>query len=353
MLFELRQPRSNSVHEDHRPRKAIGREKRMMPVTPIMQISQEVSMPNRGFREQFEKDGYLVCEGIVSNEQIDPVLEQLDRLKGSKKSFYSQSSHAWCSMRDLSEHGFLNESIQSPSKQHGLGGLRKAVIKLISASAITDELEELTGFHTFVNWQNMLFDKSTGTIEHADTWYLDTDPVGYMVAAWIALEDIEEDAGRFFVIPKSHLLDIPYCDSTKGIEGHKKYARFIKDYCDSRGLTRHAPPLKKGDILFWGSRTIHGSHSQTNGCHSRKSVTAHYHPVGIGRRGCAAQPSEIRNMISHLIKTDNASLFLDNVDPSDFSFYTVPYAKMLVKRLLGIKTLPTYLMNREQVFSEE
>ena len=51
----------------------------------------------------------------------------------------------------------------------------------------------------------MFFDKSTGTIDHIDTWYLDSDPMGYLFGAWVALEDIDGKGGVFHVYPKSHL----------------------------------------------------------------------------------------------------------------------------------------------------
>ena len=37
----------------------------------------------------------------------------------------------------------------------------------------------------------MFFDRSTGTVEHQDSWYLDTDPPGNLVGVWYALEDIQ------------------------------------------------------------------------------------------------------------------------------------------------------------------
>jgi phytanoyl-CoA dioxygenase PhyH len=49
-----------------------------------------------------------------------------------------------------------------------------------------------------------LFDANTATPAHQDWWYLDSIPNGHLLAAWIALEDIEEDAGRFYVIPQTH-----------------------------------------------------------------------------------------------------------------------------------------------------
>ena len=74
--------------------------------------------------------------------------------------------------------------------------------EIISCNKISNVLQEILESNKFVNWQNMLFDRSTGTIDHADTWYLDTNPRGKMIASWIALEDINESAGRFFVYQK-------------------------------------------------------------------------------------------------------------------------------------------------------
>ena len=56
-------------------------------------------------------------------------------------------------------------------------------------------LKSLTGEDEFVMWQNMLFDKSTGTIDHLDSYYLDTDPIGNLIAIWVALEDINGEGG--------------------------------------------------------------------------------------------------------------------------------------------------------------
>ena len=49
-------------------------------------------------------------------------------------------------------------------------------------------------------WQNMFFDKSVGTVDHFDSWYLDTDPPGSLIGAWFALEDIDGKGGTFIFI---------------------------------------------------------------------------------------------------------------------------------------------------------
>src|SRR5690606_27152149 len=46
-----------------------------------------------------------------------------------------------------------------------------------------------------------------------------------------------------------------------------------------RKLVCEAPALKKGDVLFWHGKTIHGSLATTQPEYSRQSFTAHYMPV--------------------------------------------------------------------------
>ena len=84
-------------------------------------------------------------------------------------------------------------------------GLSKAGREILQSKEILDALRKISNYKDFCMWQNMFFDKSTGTIDHIDTWYLDTHPMGDLVGAWIALEDINGEGGVFHVYPKSHL----------------------------------------------------------------------------------------------------------------------------------------------------
>jgi phytanoyl-CoA hydroxylase len=60
----------------------------------------------------------------------------------------------------------------------------------------------------------------------------------------------------------------------------------IARYFEAHKDQVHAPPLQKGDVLFWSSRIIHGSLPTKNTSFSRKSLTAHYLPsqYQFGRR---------------------------------------------------------------------
>jgi phytanoyl-CoA hydroxylase len=59
---------------------------------------------------------------------------------------------------------------------------------------------------------------------------------------------------------------------------HSQWLQRMKKYFDDHRSEVVAPALKKGDVLFWNSRTIHGSLPTIDRSFSRKSLTAHYIP---------------------------------------------------------------------------
>ena len=60
---------------------------------------------------------------------------------------------------------------------------------ILQSQEVLDCLRRISDNNDFYMWQNMFFDKSTGTINHIDTWHLDTSPRGFMIAGWFALEN--------------------------------------------------------------------------------------------------------------------------------------------------------------------
>ena len=56
-------------------------------------------------------------------------------------------------------------------------------------------------------FQSINFIEGSQQRTHSDSIHMTTFPYGNLIAVWVALEDINEYAGRFFVCPKSHLFD--------------------------------------------------------------------------------------------------------------------------------------------------
>jgi len=127
--------------------------------------------------------------------------------------------------------------------------------------------------------QSMYFEGNSATWEHQDTYYLDSEIVGEMAAAWIAVEDIAAQAGRFFICPGSHRIKLDDHSLENNIaENHEAYITSVVEKIRLANLTIRAPILEAGDVLFWNALTIHGSLDSQDPDHSRSSITCHAIP---------------------------------------------------------------------------
>lgn len=127
--------------------------------------------------------------------------------------------------------------------------------------------------------QSMYFEGNSATWEHQDSYYLDSEVVGEMCAAWIALEDIAPTAGRFFICPGSHKIRLADHSLYNNIaKNHETYIGSVVQEIRSRALEIHAPVLRKGDVLVWNALTIHGSLDSQDPRRSRSSITCHAIP---------------------------------------------------------------------------
>jgi phytanoyl-CoA hydroxylase len=100
-----------------------------------------------------------------------------------------------------------------------------------------------------------------------------------MMAVWIAAEDIKPGAGRFFICPGSHLIEMEKNGGDFDIAyNHDRYKQLVVDIIRNHQLRFVAPALRKGDTLFWAAKTIHGSLPTTQPEFSRRSFTAHLIP---------------------------------------------------------------------------
>jgi phytanoyl-CoA hydroxylase len=93
------------------------------------------------------------------------------------------------------------------------------------------------------------------------------------------LEDIKPKAGRFFVIPKSHKIDMKRHGVANNVATHHdSYILSVLEEVKAKGIAPHAPALRKGSILLWNSKTVHGSLDTQDPSNARSSITVHAIP---------------------------------------------------------------------------
>jgi phytanoyl-CoA hydroxylase len=100
-----------------------------------------------------------------------------------------------------------------------------------------------------------------------------------MIGVWIAAEDIDPGAGRFYVYARSHVTPTPPGLKLDQIDPNgPEYKRRMEEFAGGSDLRLVAPELRQGDMVLWSSLTIHGSLATTRADRSRRSFTAHYIP---------------------------------------------------------------------------
>ncbi|MDB5901596.1 MAG: hypothetical protein JWM26_474 [Betaproteobacteria bacterium] len=278
----------------------------------------------------YQEHGYVVVRGLIPSSLCDAAREDFAREIKPHTGYIYRQATANPERNKFTEHGFVVNSILNIQdlRRSNFPGFRESGLRIITHPALHASMKELLNDDGKVV-QSMYFEGNPETWAHQDTYYLDSLELGRMVGAWIAVEDIKPGAGRFYVYPRSHLIDMKKNGGDFDIAfNHQRYKRLVLDVISSHGLECRAPALRKGDVLFWASKTIHGSLPTTQGQHSRASFTVHAIPRSTGflqhqAREKRLSLQEIGGVPIHCPKDQNrfskrAVLFLETTFPAAF-----------------------------------
>lgn len=226
-------------------------------------------------KEYFDTNGYVVVPQLVPAERVDHFLERYNQeILPSRHPFFRQNTNRY-EANQVNQYGYVEQAFLDVHDYQNFTEFSTCAKEIFCAEFMHQVLREITGSTTCHLMQTMLFDANTETPPHQDWWYLDSVPNGHLLAAWIALEDIDEKAGRFYVLPQTMTVDL-HSDTPE--LPHSQWLQRVRQYVDDHRDRIYAPALKKGDVLFWNSRTIHGALPTIDPSCSRKSLTAHYLP---------------------------------------------------------------------------
>tara|TARA_Y100000996_G_scaffold338833_1_gene275684 strand:- start:547 stop:1548 length:1002 start_codon:yes stop_codon:yes gene_type:complete len=229
----------------------------------------------------YKSYGYVIFKNFIPGEDCDEILKIWNKsIKPYKGKIYRQTT-------GKAEKNIFNENnwIMNPIlniqslNPHKFKNLRNYVeSKIFKNKKICSFLKKNFGFKPKII-QSMFFEGNSATHEHQDTYYLDSENIGNLTAAWIALEEIKAEAGRFFVCSGSHKIDIIKLQNyNQVLSKHDLYIDELVSICKENNFTFKAPYLDKGDVLFWNSKTLHGSLNSQSKTNSRSSITLHAIP---------------------------------------------------------------------------
>jgi ectoine hydroxylase-related dioxygenase (phytanoyl-CoA dioxygenase family) len=123
---------------------------------------------------------------------------------------------------------------------------------------------------------SLTFENGSSQSAHIDSWFFYTKPEKDMIGIWIALEDVEDDAGPLFYYEDSHLLETknPSDFNFTGSDntGNKLVCNLQKKI---KNLNKINVNVKKGDIFIWDYNLVHGGSKILNLEKTRNSIVFH------------------------------------------------------------------------------
>jgi len=219
--------------------------------------------------EQFSTEGLAICKQMIDPALIDEMVETLD---GAIKR------------GDIHGLEWKNEQLRK-SRVMDFQERIPALNKLFKNPAIIRFLN-LVFERPVIPFQSLNFFYSSEQEPHSDAIHMSSYPLGFMSAAWIALEDIHPDSGPLEYYPGSHKLpyvfskDVGISDTEYVLGGRevysKKYEPYIENLIKEHKLQAKQYLPKKGDVLFWHHNLIHGGTPVVDESKTRRAFVCHY-----------------------------------------------------------------------------
>ena len=267
-------------------------------------ISPPLSDPQTA-KDFFHDQGFLTARGLIPAELCQPLSAAfLDEVKPFAGPILRQTTTR-PEKHNFNASGLMTNPILNLHELDAgaFPGFIERALAIVCHPNLTRALAMIMDDEP-VLVQSMYFESSRGTDPHFDSPFLDSGEWGSLIGCWVALEDISEESGRFLVYPQSHRFDrpgafpVPVYETMLAYGGHslacireyqlegkrfslkqvRRSEQLFQQLVETSGMTPHAPVLKRGDVVFFSSKTIHGSYAPKPGGESRHSVTAHFVP---------------------------------------------------------------------------
>ena len=224
-------------------------------------------------REFYEENGFLVIPNLVSTELIDECRQRFLDLVEGKVDRGSILMMKDLSLKDRS--GLPAERIYNKIQDYVWD---EVLSKYICLPELLDYVQCFTGkdiraVHSMLI--NKPPDAGTKTSRHPlhqDLHYFPFRPADRIVAAWTAMEHIDDKNGCLVVHPGSHKAELLQHDYPEWEGGVNKMYHGIRGLEDKPRVHLH---MEKGDTVFFHPLLVHGSGTNVSN-NFRKAMCCHY-----------------------------------------------------------------------------
>ncbi|HVK05082.1 MAG TPA: phytanoyl-CoA dioxygenase family protein [Armatimonadaceae bacterium] len=224
-----------------------------------------------GLKEQFDRDGYAVVRGLFSPAEVAEIRETfMAQAAGGPIEGLSDGHWQNCDPSDplkfyprmMHPHLHADKPVGPLSMRYMLDRRVETVLAALMGEAP-------------IAAQSMFYFKPAGARGqdlHQDNFYLRVKP-GTCYAAWVAVDDVDEENGGMMLVPGSHLLDIACPQKSDPTISFTDAHVPVPE-----GMSTAPANMKAGDCLFFNGSVIHGSYPNRSADRFRRSFICHYLP---------------------------------------------------------------------------
>ena len=211
---------------------------------------------------EYERDGYAVARGLFSEGEVAALREHYMTLRG--QGTYPGDFDGV----DITSADPLK---RFPRMIH-MHRWDEASLHWLLDSRLDARLTELLGASPFAV-QTMLYFKPAGArgqALHQDQFYLRVQP-GTCMAAWLALDDCDQENGCMQVVPGTHELPVLCTQKADTATSFTDVTVPLPE-----GVAPVPVTMTAGDVLFFNGSLIHGSFPNTSENRFRRALIGHY-----------------------------------------------------------------------------
>ena len=215
----------------------------------------------QGQMGQFISEGYMILKSFFSKEEVTKHNEIIDKLINEGTISFNYTQKKINQVQEQSDYirnqFFKNEKL-----------LR--IFNFIMGKKV-------------IPFHSIHFMEGSEQRAHSDSIHMSTEPQGYLIAAWIALESTDKDNGPLFYYPGSHKLPYVNCIDYESGNGkwliggkYHKYEDKIEEILGESVFEKKYFYAEPGDVLIWHANLLHGGDPIQKSGRTRKSMVAHY-----------------------------------------------------------------------------
>jgi ectoine hydroxylase-related dioxygenase (phytanoyl-CoA dioxygenase family) len=268
----------------------------------------ELSEADHAMLLKWVRDGYVVIDGAFNPGDIDSMVSTLDGLWDAQEPIPGLVLLSVRENKDATPRNISHEDLLKLDKEtrmrmrhvsdwriHGFQNQNAAANRIYLDAHVRSSVAKIFGQPAFPH-ASINFMYGSEQALHQDMSVFHIHPWNYLIGAWIACEDISDDAGPLVFCPGSHraamygaFTDYPQTNlRTTPPEVSKAYNAYADEL--SKNYVRKHFLGKKGQVLLWHGMLLHGGSPIKNRELSRKSMVVHYMTADSNRHEQVSGP---------------------------------------------------------------